>query len=201
MQKLKDDVRDRIIAAAVAEFSRGGYEKASMREIGKAAGVSVSNTYNYFRNKEELFESIVRPVYETVKNIFRQSLMQSVKKLSSGGNTLLFIDDIVKKMMQFDVRQLKILFILTERSAGTRYEKSKEEMKTLLRMHLEEAVRQPGGAPRIDESRGYILDIIAGNFIGGLLKILTDYHDPAWTEANIKTLVAYHLHGIKALAG
>ncbi len=199
MQKLKDEVRNRIIEAAVNEFSSSGYEKASMRDIGKAAGISVSNTYNYYRNKEELFESIIKPVYETVKNIFRQSLMQSVQKLSSGGNTLAFIDDIVGKILQMNARQRRLLIILSENSAGTRYENSKEEMMVLLRMHLAEAVRQTRGAAQIEESRSYILNIIAENYMDGLLKILKDYRDRAWAEANMKTLLTYHLNGIKAL--
>jgi AcrR family transcriptional regulator len=201
MQKLKEEVRNRIIEAAVNEFSRSGYEKASMRDISKAAGISVSNTYNYYRNKEELFESIIEPVYETVKDIFRQSLMQSAQKLSSGGNTLAFIDDIVGKILQMNARQRKLLIILSENSAGTRYEKSKEEMTVLLRMHLAEAVRQPGGAAQIEESRSHILNIIAENYIDSLLKILKDYRDRAWAEANMKTLLTYHLNGIKSLTG
>jgi AcrR family transcriptional regulator len=201
MQKLKEEVRNRIIEAAVNEFSRGGYEKASMRDISKVAGISVSNTYNYYSNKEELFESIIEPVYETVKDIFRQSLMQSAQKLSSGGNTLAFIDDIVGKILQMNARQRKLLVILAENSAGTRYEKSKEEMTVLLRMHLAEAVRQPGGAAQIEESRSYILNIIAENYMDGLLKILKDYRDQTWAEANMKTLLTYHLNGIKALTG
>jgi len=201
MQKLKDEVRNRIIEAAVNEFSRSGYEKASMRDICKAAGISVSNTYNYYRNKEELFESIVKPVYEMVKNMFRQSLMQSAQKLSSGGNTMAHIDDIVGKILQMDARQRQLLIILVEQSAGTRYEKSKEEMMVLFRMHLAEAVRQPGGAAQIKESSGYIINIIAENYMDGLLKILKDYRDPAWAEANMKMLLTYHLNGIKALTG
>jgi hypothetical protein len=35
----------------------------------------------------------------------------------------------------------------------------------------------------------------------GLLKILKDYRDRAWAEANMKTLLTYHLNGIKALTG
>jgi AcrR family transcriptional regulator len=201
MQKLKDEVRSRIIEAAVNEFSRRGYEKASMRDISKAAGISVSNTYNYYRNKEELFESIIKPVYETVKDIFRQSLMQSAQKLLSGGNTLAFIDDIVGKILQMNARQRKLLIILSEKSAGTRYEKSKEEMMVLLRMHLAEAVRQPRGTAQIEASRSYVLNIIAENYLDGLLKILQDYRDQAWAEANMKTLLTYHLNGIKALIG
>jgi AcrR family transcriptional regulator len=201
MQKLKDEVRNRIIEAAVEEFSRRGYEKASMRDICRAAGISLSNTYNYFPSKEALFESIIQPVYETVKDIFRQSLMQSAQKLASGAETLAFIDDIVGKILRLDARQRKLLIVLSENSAGTRYEKSKEEMTVLLRMHLAEAVRRPGGAAQIEESRSYILNIIAENYLDGLLKILQDYRDRAWAEANMQTLLMYHLKGIKALTG
>ncbi len=201
MQKLKEEIRQRINAAAVEEFYLGGYEKASMRRISRAAGISVSNTYNYYTNKAELFESIIQPVYQAVKNIFRQSLMQSVQKLASAGNAFAFVDDIAGQINRFDVRQRKMLLVMTEKSSGTRYEKSKDEMQALLRMHLEEAVRQSGGALKEGADRACILDIISENFIDGLLKILTDYHDPAWTEANVRALVAYHLGGIKALVG
>jgi AcrR family transcriptional regulator len=201
MQTLKEEIRNKIIEAAVSEIAQNGYEKASMRTIAKAAGISVSNTYNYYRSKEELFESIIEPVYDEVKNIFRQSLQQSLKKVA-GGNTLQpFIDGIVNSFVQMDDRQRRLLIILAEKSAGTKYENSREEMVGLLKMHLAEAVRQPGSAGQIDESQGYILNIIAANYIDGLLKVLNDYRSREWAEANLRTLLTYHLNGIKAIAG
>ena len=197
MQKLKDEVRNKIIEAAVKEFSLHGYEKASMRTIAKAAGISVSNTYNYYPNKEQLFSSIIEPVFNQVRNIFKQSLQQSMK--SAGNNLRSFIDGIVNSLVQMDARQRQLLIILTEQSAGTKFEKSKDEMINLLRMHLAEAVRQPGSAARIEESQTYILAIIADNYIDGLFKILKDYRNREWAEANLRTLLTYHLSGIKAL--
>lgn len=201
MQKLKDKVRNRIIAAALQEFSGNDYAKASMRHIGKAAGISVSNMYNYYRNKEELFESIIKPVYETVKNLFRQSLMQAAQKAAAGQNTLTAIDDIFQTIINMDDQQLRLFIILCENSSGTQYEKSKEEMTVLLRMLLAEAVRQPGGAPQIAESRNDVLNIIAENYMDGFLKVLKDSRDRARAEANLRTLLAYHTNGIKTLTG
>jgi AcrR family transcriptional regulator len=201
MQKLKDEVRNQIIEAAVKEFSLHDYQKASMREISKAAGTSVSNTYNYYQSKAALFENLIKPVYETVKNLFRQSLTQSVQKVSAGSNTLAFIDDIFIKMIQMDARQRQLLIILCENSTGTRFEKSKEEMTLLLRMLLAEAVRQSGGVPQIEESRNYILNIIAQNQIDGFLVILKDYGNQSRAEANMRTLLKCHFNGIKALTG
>lgn len=51
--------RKRIIYAAMSVFSRKGYAKANIREIAKTAGISVGGVYLYFRNKEELYKSLV----------------------------------------------------------------------------------------------------------------------------------------------
>ncbi len=51
--------RKKIIDAAMAVFSTKGYAKASIREIAKAAGISVGGVYLYFRNKEELYKSLI----------------------------------------------------------------------------------------------------------------------------------------------
>ena len=199
MQKLKDEVRNNIIEAAVKEFAGPGYEKASMRTIAKAAGISVSNTYNYFPNKEQLFSSIAEPAFKQVRTIFKQSLQHSVGSVLVNDNTRSFIDGIIQNLLQFDARQRQLLIILAEKSAGTRYEKSKEEMVALLRMHLAEAARKPGDTSQITESQGYMLNIIATNYIDGILKILRDYRDQSWAEENLRILLTYHLNGIKAL--
>lgn len=199
MQKLKDEIRDNIVVAAVKEFADASYEKVSMRTIAKAAGISVSNTYNYFTSKEELFNSIIEPIFIRVKEIFKQSMQESLKRGLSGDNVQLSIDSMVKSLLQMDASQRQLLIILAEKSAGTKYEKSKDEMITLLRMHLAEAVLKSGGATKIEESQGYMLNIIATNYIDGLLKILKDYRSQAWAEDNFRTLLTYHLNGIKAL--
>lgn len=201
MQTLKEEIRNNIIEAFVKEIYLHGYEKASMRTIAKAAGISVSNTYNYYQSKENLFTSIITPVYEQVKTIFRQSLQQSMLN-GAGGNTLQpFIDNIVNSFLEMDGRQRRLLIVLAEKSAGTKYEKSREEMANLLKMHLVEAVRRPGDTSQIDESQGYVLGIIADNYMNGLIRVLKDYRGREWAETNLRSLLVYHLNGIKALAG
>jgi AcrR family transcriptional regulator len=198
MQILKDEVKNNIIEAAVKEFSLLGYEKASMRNIAKAAGISVSNTYNYYHNKNQLFESIIEPVFSRLKDILKQSFQQSMKS-GAGNNLQSFIDGMVKPLIQLDARQRQLLVILVEKSAGTKYEKSRDEMVNLLRMHLAEATRKPGNAMLTEETPAYILSIIADNYINGLFRILKDFRSPEWAEANMRTLLTYHLNGIKAL--
>ncbi len=51
--------KNRIIDAAMGVFSRHGYAKANIREIAKTAGISVGGVYLYFKNKEELYKSLI----------------------------------------------------------------------------------------------------------------------------------------------
>jgi AcrR family transcriptional regulator len=52
--------RRQIIAGASTVFRALGYDAASMGEIAKAAGVSKGTLYVYFKDKDELFQSIVQ---------------------------------------------------------------------------------------------------------------------------------------------
>jgi len=61
MRILKDEKYSSILQAARQEFVREGFKEASMRNIARQAGVGLSNIYNYFRNKDEIFGVIVSP--------------------------------------------------------------------------------------------------------------------------------------------
>jgi AcrR family transcriptional regulator len=198
MQVLKDEIKTAINEAAVKEFALHGYEEASMRGIARSAGISVSNTYHYYHSKEQLFNSLVEPVYAQVQTIFKTSLEQSVNGGLRKNQTTIFIGNIVDMLMRMDNHQRRILLVLAEKSTGTKYAGLKEQLVSLLEKHLLEAAGKPGDTEST-ESRDYILHIIAGNYIDGLLKILKDFRSRKWAEANLKTLLTYHLNGIKAL--
>jgi AcrR family transcriptional regulator len=199
MQTLKEEIRNKIIQAAIEEFSRLEYDKASMRTIAKAAGISVSNTYNYYKSKDELFVSIIEPVFNQLKDILRRSFQQSMKSVA-GNNLHIFIESIVKELIQMEAHERKLILILIEHSAGTKFEKSREEIVNLLRMHFGEALRKPGSPAQMEESQTYILTIIANNYIDGLFQILRDYRGREWAEQNLRTILTYHISGIKALS-
>jgi len=61
MKVLKDDKYKSILSAARKEFISKGFKDASMRTIAKNANVGLSNIYNYFQNKDEIFVAIVKP--------------------------------------------------------------------------------------------------------------------------------------------
>jgi len=60
---LKDEkeTKSKLLASAKAEFLEKGYMNASLRSICKNAGVTTGALYFFFRDKEDLFESLVAP--------------------------------------------------------------------------------------------------------------------------------------------
>lgn len=53
-----DEKRERILKAAEALFDRNGYAHTTMEQIVQALGVTKPFVYYYFRNKQEIFETL-----------------------------------------------------------------------------------------------------------------------------------------------
>jgi len=52
--------KERILKAATKVFSEHGYEKSSMRMIAKASHISIGGLYLYFKNKEDLYLTLIK---------------------------------------------------------------------------------------------------------------------------------------------
>jgi AcrR family transcriptional regulator len=52
--------RQQLIDAALQQFAEKGFDGASIRDIAQAAGVTEALVYHYFRNKEHLFEEMLK---------------------------------------------------------------------------------------------------------------------------------------------
>jgi AcrR family transcriptional regulator len=79
-QKLKDEVRQAIIAAAKEEFLERGYEDASMRSIAQKAGITAGNIYRYFDNKDDLNRQILAQTSDDIKDLLRSFRIDSLSK-------------------------------------------------------------------------------------------------------------------------
>lgn len=79
----EDVRRARILNAGEKLFLRNGFSGASMRDIAKAAGVSLGNLYNHFAGKEEIFDALIElrsPATEI------ESLIEFIKSGEFPGN-------------------------------------------------------------------------------------------------------------------
>lgn len=66
MQKLKDDIKQKIIEVGKKRFKKEGYENTSMKDIALDVGISTGNIYRYFLTKKHLLNEILKEVEEKV---------------------------------------------------------------------------------------------------------------------------------------
>ena len=74
---LESEKRDRIINAAMQEFSLKGFKNASTNEIVKRASISKGALFHYFSSKWELFEFL----YQYSIDVFLDTLIPKIESL------------------------------------------------------------------------------------------------------------------------
>ena len=57
----------KILIAARKEFLAKGYERASLRQIGRDVGYTASSIYRYWKSKNELFNAVTGKVRNTLE--------------------------------------------------------------------------------------------------------------------------------------
>lgn len=71
-KKVTEQRQEQILEAALHVFSQKGYDKATVPDIAREAGIAVGSIYNYFPNKRELFiaaiaKFIIEPFAAVIK--------------------------------------------------------------------------------------------------------------------------------------
>ena len=82
----KIDVKEKIVDAALATFSKNGYDRTRMDDIADVANVSKGTLYLYFKNKEELFFAISERNIRELKEQLSTLLTKSEDIISTAEN-------------------------------------------------------------------------------------------------------------------
>lgn len=129
MQTKKDYIQKAILQAATDEFFEHGYQKASMRRMAERAGTRMSNFYNYFKSKEELFTYIVNDTYHSMQQIVR-SMAQSDQKFNFRNITDIKIlsEELAQWLKVFKPLLTKNTILLLDCAQGTKFENVKEDL-------------------------------------------------------------------------
>jgi AcrR family transcriptional regulator len=160
VQRLKEGVREKIQQAAIREFKENGFEKASMRKIAEKAGVSVGNLYNYFNNKESLFNYIVSPVHKMLTDHI---------KVRSDFLDVNLMDNIDAFIPLISARYTyrEEIFILLEKSKGSKYEDTKKQMEITFQKAMQEFLKKHINGDRTIVDEAFFPSAFARSIISG----------------------------------
>ncbi|MBV7441352.1 TetR/AcrR family transcriptional regulator [Weeksellaceae bacterium TAE3-ERU29] len=115
MQTQKEEIRERILFYAKDEFLKKGFKGASMRDIASRADVSLSNIYNYFKNKDKIFCAVLEPLLEAFDKMEKEHNREDYLSIEIFEDedyqreNILYFMNIIKKFRS----ELKILLFMS----------------------------------------------------------------------------------------
>lgn len=90
---MSQDKKEEILAKAVHLFLTKGYEKASMRDLGKAVGIQAPGLYHYFKNKKEILRQINKDSWQK----FHEMILEEATKVANPEDRIkLYIRNMIK---------------------------------------------------------------------------------------------------------
>ena len=113
-------VKIRLIETAKKEFLDKGYEKASLRKICADADVTTGALYFFFRNKQDLFTSVVAEKAEHLLKLVKRQTDSEINGIGSS-------EEYQREMNEYLCSNKDEVRILLDKSAGTAYENFREE--------------------------------------------------------------------------
>jgi AcrR family transcriptional regulator len=73
VQTKKSELKQTILMVARREFIRKGYRGANLRIIAQKTPCSLSNLYNYFESKDDLFKQLLEPRLNEIRQAFEMA--------------------------------------------------------------------------------------------------------------------------------
>ncbi len=167
MQVKKEEVRKKILKAAVKEFKNSGYKNATMRKISNSSGIPIGNLYRYYQNKETLFNSIVADVYDELKDLFKMGMERDEQTVE--GRSLYFFN----KLIDIYTANYDKTYILLHRNVGTKYENVQRELGNYFQDKITTNVRENN--PNIEEEDLEFIRFICRLYLIGIGELITSY--------------------------
>lgn len=150
--------REEILAAALEEFSARGFEATRLDDVAKRAGVAKGTIYLYFRDKESLFQELIRamltPLVGTIEAM-------GAVDLPVGVLAERFVDLFVREV--FETRRKDVIRLMI--SEGRRFPKLAEfyyrEVLSRIIASMREVLRRAAARGEVPEGLAEFPQIIA----------------------------------------
>ena len=139
MQVTKDYIKKNIQEAASKLFLEKGYPNVSMREIAETAQVGLSNIYNYFKNKDEIFQNVVQPALSAFDRILQ---MPFSNHASNGFSAASFQHDVVAVYLLLIRNYRSEINLLLFHAHGSALQNFKDEFTERITAKFKESLSQ-----------------------------------------------------------
>lgn len=196
--KPETQTREKLLKAAKEEFMEKGYAAASLRNICKKADLTTGALYFFFKDKEDLFGSLVddplKKMYEAMKFHY-EGEMKDLKKaviedrdMSEDGQAAIMI---VNYMFEYHDE----FVLLLTKSQGSKYENCTDEFVKITEAHYRILADEMSARYHVDRIDDYAIHWFAHLQIFSFVQLIT--HNITREEAlkQMNTIVKFLING------
>lgn len=172
MQYLKEEVRKNIIGEALKELKQVGYKGTSIRSIAKNSKTSVGNFYKYYSSKDELYEDLIRPVYDRLMEYINQFNEVIIDQKADD-----IFYELMEKILEIFRESSTELTILLNKSEGSKYEICKKTFVDFVTRIVSQKMEYELSLQGKRLKNNFIIDLISYNLVESISIILREKED------------------------
>jgi len=197
MQTKKDEIYSAILSAAQAEFAQHGFGGTTMRKIAARAKVTLSNIYNYFKNKDEIFAAVLKPLRDKIE-YGKQLMLAHIHEDDEEDEDH---SGMMQGVMGFILTNKPALRLLLFKSKGSKLEDYQDDFKKwyagISRRDLELESQRSG----IDftEISDFAVEFVSGIYVDVVIKAIRSDFSPQEFGRIAQEMMAYSHSGWQGL--
>lgn len=192
------ETKEKLLVSAKAEFMERGYSKASLRKICANAGVTTGALYFFFKDKEDLFRSIVEKPLHDLLEMMSTHFAEDAQLLSapdgyaySDGNH----EELVQLLICHLYANRDAFLLLLTKSQGTIFENCIDEvvekMEQGYRVIAERMAEKTPGM----QVNAYMLHWMTHMNIDAFIHLLTHEPDEQKALSHMRRIIDYLVKG------
>ncbi|MCI7472778.1 MAG: TetR/AcrR family transcriptional regulator [Clostridiales bacterium] len=207
MSYCSDLTKERIMDCARAEFLKKGFRETQLKDIAAAAKVTTGAIYRHFENKEDLFYTLVKEVYEYTLDIM-DHIEEHTQNSAEDLQNALQADSIEQsyrmamEFVQYMYEHLAAFQLLLKCSAGSKVENFIEDASlryTKRNLAFTKKMHENGIAHNLPNELD--IHIITTSYITAICECIL--HDVPHEQAGqyVHNIITFHHYGWYGLLG
>lgn len=197
----ENQTRERLLKAAKEEFMEKGYTSASLRNICRKARVTTGALYFFFKDKEDLFASLVGEPLENILGLMKEHYASEMKELTKADLladlSANFEEDktAAQQIVEYMYHYHDEFVLLLMKSQGSKYENCTDEFVTISEEHyriLADKLSEVFHTKKLDD---YIIHWMVHIQTFSFAQLITHGLSREEAVSHIKTIVDYLTSG------
>ena len=191
----------RVLAAARDEFLQYGYEGASMRRIGKNAGMTAAGIYRHCDDKAALFAELVQPAVDRIEEWQRAHMARNTAVMDAGAAAFWQESeiDLMREIIYPHMEEYRLLLTSAEGTAYEGFVSGLVERNTNEMLALLPLLRETGYPVREIDARE--LRLLLSAYTNALFEPVLHEYGQDEALRYLDTVAAFFLPGWKQLLG